>query len=370
MDSHRYPARRIAVLHLNQIGDLLFSLPLLRALRERGPDVHLASVVRPHLADLIAAAETVDDVAVLPAKRGDAWVIARALRRGRFDLVITLSGSHSQVLGAYLARVRWRVGFADAVLPFLLTSRAAGMGVPSLEKMATMARHLGCDSALDDYTGLVGANDEQRQAAQRLLESAGASPGDSLAVLAPGASARRQHKAWRADGFAAAADALATCHGLAPVLLGGAGDREQADAICRLSHTPIVNLVGGTTTGEALGVLAGCSLFVGIDSGLMHMAAALDLPVVALFGPTDPAVTGPRCSISAIVRHDLPCSPCHDPACRHRECMDSIQPDEVLEAVGHVLSVARSASSAPSPPAVATRSWSHPGRRGEKRGRI
>jgi ADP-heptose:LPS heptosyltransferase len=89
------------------------------------------------------------------------------------------------------------------------------------------------------------------------------------------------------------------------------------------------------------GVLGACSLFVGIDSGLMHLAAALDLPVVALFGPTDPGLTGPRCSACAIVRRPLACRPCHDRSCRSRECMDSIEPDHVLDAVARVLPVSR-----------------------------
>jgi heptosyltransferase-2 len=336
--THRpsYAPQRLAVLHLNQIGDLLFSLPLLHAVRKQWPQATLVSVVRPHLGDLIAAAEVVDDVVVLPAK-GSAWAVSRALRRGGFDLAIALSGSHAQVLGAYLARVRRRVGFADAALPMLLTSRAAGRGVPCLAKMATMARHLGCQLETDSYVGLIRPRHEQLAAARRLLTAAGVRPGEQLAALGPGWTPGHDHKAWRADGFAAVADGLEKRFGLSPLILGRASDRRRAEEISRLSPAAVLNLAGSTTTGEAMAVLSACAVFVGGDSGLMHLAAALDIPVVALFGPTDPELTGPRCSASAIIRKDLPCSPCHDPACRHRECMMSIHPEEVLDVISRML---------------------------------
>ena len=345
MGGRQHPARRIAVLHLNQIGDLLFSLPLLYGLRSHGPEVQIVSVVRPHLEELVLSTGLVDDVVVVPGKRTRVWAITRALRRGRFDLVLVLSGSHAQVLGAYLSRARWRVGFSDAALPMLLTSRAASRGIPSISKMMAMARHLGCDTDVDSYTGLIRASDEQRRAGRRLLASAGAGESDRFAALAPGASARRSFKAWHGDGFAAVAGGLAQRYGLVPVIIGGRDDRDQAEEICRQSRVPTINLTGRTTTGEALGVLAACSLLVGVDSGLMHLAAALDLPVVALFGPTDPAVTGPRCSVSTIVRKNLPCSPCHDSTCRRRECLDSIVPEEVLDAVASVLPVSAARAS-------------------------
>jgi heptosyltransferase-2 len=333
-------ARRIAVLHFNQIGDLLFSLPLLKSLRAHFPGVHLTSVVPAYLAELTAGRGLADEVSPRPPGAAATWAVGRALRRGRFDLVIALSGSWAQVLSAWLSGAAERVGFADARLGRLLTSCADARGVPCIAKMAAMATHLGCSADIGDYQGLIRVSEQQRQSARSLLAAENGRALSGFAVLAPGSSARRSYKAWYPDRFAAVADALTERHGLATVILGGADDRSEGEAISRAARAGVVNLAGHTTVGEAAGLLADCALFVGIDSGLMHLAAALDRPLVALFGPTDPALTGPRCTTKVVLQAATDCSPCHDPTCRQRRCMDALTAADVLAAADRLLATA------------------------------
>jgi lipopolysaccharide heptosyltransferase II len=330
------PVDRIVCFHLNQVGDLIFSLPALAALRQGFPRAHITSVARPWLAPLLEASAFVDEVIVRPpGYRPDTLLrLARRLRRRRFDLAMGFSQSPATSL---LARwsARRQHGFADAWMPWLYGRRTYAPGPMTTGKMLRLTTALGLPGQPLTYVGLLTVAERDRESAQALL------CGDDrpLVALAPGASGRRQYKGWSAARFGQVAAGLAARFGGRPVVVGGASDRAQGEEIAAAApDVDVLNLAGRTTVGELAGVLGQCALFVGIDSGPMHVAAALGVPVIGLFGPTDPHRTGPQGDRARVLSHREECGSCRPGRqCRRSgdesglyPCMARITAEEVL----------------------------------------
>ena len=169
------------------------------------------------------------------------------------------------------------------------------------------------------------------------------------AGFSAGASARRLVKAWDEDKFARLAVWIHERWSLAPVLVGAGDTRQSNELISRgiaaLSlnkAVPVCDLTGSIGLRALVALLKGAELFVGIDSGVMHLASAVDIPVVALFGPTDPELVGPQNERSAVVRLDLPCSPCYlKRTCSNVECMRHLRAEDVMDACIRLLEGSR-----------------------------
>jgi lipopolysaccharide heptosyltransferase II len=339
----RDQTKRILVFHLNQIGDLMFTLPALKTLREEFPEAHITSVMRPHLAGLVAGSGFVDDIVKRPSLRRRAVVhLGLELRKLRPDLAISFSQSATMALCARLSGARQRVGYVDSELARLLTHRIQVRGIPSPEKVMRLVRGLGLMPERRDYVGLVRVAREEHDAAHDLLAHAELHGDGPLIALAPGESEDRPYKSWDAEGFREVASRLAHEYGARLVVVGADADRDLGDEITG----PVVtgkarNLAGQTTPSQLAALLTRCDLLIGIDSGPMHVAAAVGRPVVALFGPTDPRQTGPLGEGHEVIFHRQPCwGPCINPvtpSCTERACMMSITPDEVLAAAGRIL---------------------------------
>jgi len=344
------PLRRIAVFHLNQIGDLLFSLPALAALRQRFPHAEITSILRPYLVELIEAGPYVDRIITRVGGAMAEARLAREIRRRGFDLMVALSQSLAtglQVLGCGAPE---RVGFVDTDLGCFLTRKVHMRGLPWPGKLGRMAICLGAEAPRDSYVGMLRIREEVRARAQQLLARVGIAPGQRIALIAPGASGRRRYKAWDASRFAEAADYLRERWQAAVVIVGGDADAiETARVASTMSQAALgaapergkpraacINLAGQTTTGELAVIAERADILVGLDSGPMHVAAAMGTPTVALFGPTDPRRTGPHGEGHEVVTAGLKCSPCARP-CETRECMSAITVEQVTAAVDRVL---------------------------------
>jgi heptosyltransferase-2 len=150
--------------------------------------------------------------------------------------------------------------------------------------------------------------------------------------MAPGATYGAAKK-WFPERFAAVADRLADDFSAAILLFGSAADRESTARIESYTHHAVIDLAGKTDLRKAMALMAKCRVFISNDSGLMHVAAALDVPTIAIFGSTNPVTTGPAGNRNIIVCNDVPCSPCLKTNCpKDFQCMDLISVDDVYEA--------------------------------------
>jgi len=351
--------RRVLLLRLERIGDLLMVIDAIRDARAWWPGAEIDLIVgswNEGLARLIpevTRVETLDVPWLAREASGASWpeLIRRARRwRGRkYDVAINFEPDVRSNCLLWLSGARTRWGYWSGGGGAFLTDplEYAPMTHVSDNARALVADAAGrtADSRAAATTGprLVVPADVRTRAAARI----GAARGVLVGVHAAGG---RESKQWHLDRFAAVARELATSRGATIVLTGSDGDRALVDRVKRdLAGVPVVDAAGGLDVPTLAGVLAQLDLFVTSDTGPMHLAAAVGTPVVALFGPAQPARYGPRAAVERIVRVDLPCSPCGrvrlpPERCRGHvpDCMDGITVAAVVRAANDLLDRDRS----------------------------
>ncbi len=321
--------RRIVVRAPNWLGDAVLATPALASLHEGFPQASITVAAPPSVADLVRGHPAADAVLPLgPGLRGR----VRALRNGGFDLAVILPNSFSSALPFALARIPVRYGARTNGRGWLLTR-----SVPSPSRGHQARRYLElirplCPSVTDPLPRLVVA-EEERQAARKILEQGGAAPCQVLVAIHPGASYGTA-KRWTPERYARAAVEVASRMGAAVVILGAAGEAREGDAVLKaLEGYPSVALTGRLSIRQLMAVLSCCRLLLTNDSGPMHIAGALGVPVAAVFGPTDPEETGPLGRNARIVRKPVFCSPCLLRRCPidHR-CMERVAAEDLAQA--------------------------------------
>ncbi len=324
---------RIVFFHLNQLGDLLFSLPALKSVKDAQPDAELVSVVRPGLAGLLGCAGLVDNILLRKGSLNlDKLKLARQLKDMAFDLAISFSQSAECSLLSRATGAPRRVGFVGTTLGNHLTQQVEFHHPPSAENNFRLISECGFPITATSYVGMIRPDAQQQVQADGILKAHGVSESDRLIALAPGSSARRVLKRWSSEGFAGVGMHYAA-RGFKVVLIQG----EPATEVIDLAHG-LIDLGGKTNLVELMAVLSRCSALVTIDSGVMHLAAAVGTPVVALFGVSDPAISGPQGEGHEVITLKLTCSPCQKQTCdRARACMVGIMPERVIAAVEAVL---------------------------------
>ena len=327
----------ILVRATNWIGDVVMTLPALEALRERYPENRLTVLARPWVREILASHPAVDDVIDLARGRGRArdlaelWLAAGRVRRAGFGMAVLFQNAFEAALVTRLAGVPVRVGYDTDGRRLLLTHplsrKSAPRGVHQTNHYLNLIRALGWRGGLREPRLHVAG--EEREAALLLLEKEGVRPGRRIVGLAPGA-AFGPAKRWPPERFAAAADRAADAWDAAVLVLGSEGDRESCRAVSSAMRRRPLDLCGRTGLGRAVALIASCDLFLTNDSGLMHVASALDVPTVAVFGSTDPTATGPLGPRSRVVRNPVPCAPCLRPLCpEDYRCLRGVSVDDV-----------------------------------------
>jgi ADP-heptose:LPS heptosyltransferase len=326
---------KIGVIHLNQIGDLVFSLPLLKSLRDSYPAAEIHSVIKPGIATLLKGSPFVDRFIPKPGHARETFQLMRALRRNAYDLLITLARSEEAFLLTAWSGAGRKAGFRRFPWDLVLDVKETVVGHNSPFNNAKLLRSLGIPVTAQTYVGLLPVSPD---------ECPVSIPGPYV-VISAGASPRRLIKAWDEEKFAELIVELKARHGLTPVLVG-AGDTVESNGMitalvkadAKGKDIEVRDLTGTLNLRALTALLMRARLFVGIDSGVMHLASASDVPVVALFGPTDPFYVGPQNTRSAVVSHSLDCMPCYlKKTCDDVRCMRELSPGKVIEACTRLL---------------------------------
>lgn len=336
---------RILVVLPNWFGETLFATPFLRALRAHEPDAFIATLGWPQCRAVLLHNPRVDarlDYDERGAHRHPValWRLLTQLRAQRFDTAFLLRKSFSRALLLALAGIPTRIGFDNPKSGWLLTRRVpppTGL----MHKAATyfaLLSHAGIPGSPAPYDYTV-TEDERRSAATLLgRREADEAP---LVILHPGAN--WPHKRWAPERFATLGDRLAHEIRARIVITGGPDDARLAQAVARHMRQPATGLAGRTTLRELAACLEQAQLVVSNDTGVLHIAAALGRPVVALYGPTSPAITGPLGDPSRVivVHHPdcCPAIPCYQPHHPGVPGMDAIGVEEVFAAAARLLAV-------------------------------
>jgi len=299
------------------------SLPALRAIRDRFPKARIAILAKQSVADLYIHESFADEIILYNLT--SSWAMGHELRSRQFDCAILLQNAFEAAWIAWLAKIPTRIGYKRDGRQLLLTT---AVDVPKPGEIPRHERFYYLE--LLRRAGLIDALPASESI--RLARTRAAPVGKPVIGVSPGA-AYGTAKRWLPERFAEAAGALAEARGASIALFGTKGERALCEEIAqRLNGRDVINYAGETTLAQFIDLAAGCELFLTNDSGSMHIASALGVPTVAIFGATDDTTTGPTGMNARVVRQPVDCSPCLLRECPidHR-CMTRVSADRVVK---------------------------------------
>lgn len=334
---------RILVRATNWVGDAVMSLPALQAVRKRFPSARISVLARPWVAGLYAREPFADEVIPYNPRNGwhDAgakWRLAMELRVRRFDCALLLQNAFEAAAMVRAAGIPKRIGYNRDGRGWLLTdaiTTPAPGEIPEHERFyyLELLRRAGWIDALppDDAIRLTGAADAAAEGRRRFAELSLEGPVVGVSAGAAFGSA----KCWLPGRFAESASALARSLNGTVALFGSSDERSLCDSIARQISAlgaPARNFAGDTTLSEYIDLAAACRIYLTNDSGGMHIASALGVPTVAIFGATNHVTTGPTGVSTRVVREPVDCSPCLLRECPidHR-CMERVTAGRVVD---------------------------------------
>jgi heptosyltransferase-2 len=320
----------------NWIGDSVLARPAIESISGNFPEAELWLSAAEWVKDVFSSDGKIKGIVpLLPTNDVNGLrAAARKLRAQRFDIGILLTNSFGSALLFSFAGIPQRWGYASDGRRMLLTRavRKTSRDTPrhQVHYYLDLVSGLGLKTRPPELRLTVP--EEGKERARRLLEEQSVDPRQPLLILSPGA-AYGPAKRWPASRFAELASLFQKRNDAAVVVIGSAAESDIAAEISSsLSQKPVV-LTGKTSLPQLMGVISLARLIVSNDSGPIHLANALRVPVIGIFGPTDPAVTGPFEQPAAVVKKDVPCWPCSYRKCPYdHRCMMSINPEEVYRA--------------------------------------
>jgi len=327
---------KILVRATNWVGDAVMSLPALRALRQQLPHARISILAKPWVADLYRREPFCDDlIPYTPRTVAEKWSAARALRPWRFDTAILLQNAFEAAAIAYVAGIPERIGYSRDGRGFLLT-RAISVPksgeIPRHESFyyLELLRRAGILGELpqNDAIRLEGAPTARATGLDRFHQLG---LGETVIGVSPGA-AYGTAKRWLPERFAESANLVAGELGATVAIFGSKDERDLCSAVAASITTRVKNFAGETSLAEFIDLAAACRVYLTNDSGAMHIASALGVPTVAIFGATDDQTTGPTGPLARVVREPVECSPCLKRECPidHR-CMTRVSAARVAE---------------------------------------
>jgi len=335
---------RILVRGVNWVGDTVLSYPTVQQLKAFFPKSHLAVLVPSYLVDLWKTCPSVDEIIPFQKKAGigSIWEdlnLSQSLKERNFDLAVILPRSFRSAFHIYLARIPIRMGYRDEWRSLFLThgirrTKEALRG-HRVHYYRKIIEPLG---KIENFPSpQIFLREEDRKWADRALKNLEIPNGKPLIGMNPGAT-YGSAKCWPMDRFGELGKRLAEKWQAKVLLFGKEEERPLIYEILRHLGTGGIDLTGKTGLLQLAALLERCALLVTNDTGTMHIAAAVGTPVVALFGPTPPLMTGPWGEGHVVVSKGASCSPCWKRICPtdHR-CMKGITVEEVEEAANQQL---------------------------------
>jgi lipopolysaccharide heptosyltransferase I len=344
------PPKRILIIKPSALGDAVHALPVLNLLKLRWPEAQISWLIGSGFADLIRGHPQLDEVITFDRRRlGTAWYnplaafelwkFIRTVGRHDFDLVIDLQGLLRSGWMTAMTRAPIRVGFANAreLAHMFYTHHVPidTMEQHAIDRYLAITDALGCGRTPVEFKFVTDEGD--RAHVDALLNGV-----ERFALLLPGAN--WMTKRWSPQGYAELIAPLYEKFGLTTVIAGGPDVRGVVTEIF-MHHKPalqgrvprVVDAVEKTTIRQLVALTERAAMVIANDSGPMHIAAALNRPLVTIFGPTNPIRTGPFNRPDTVLRFDLPCSPCYSRECSHVSCMNWVPADAVLALAGKQL---------------------------------
>ena len=340
------PAKKFLIIRMSSLGDVVHALPALNTLRANHPKAHIAWLIEERYRNLLDGNADLDAVIVVRTK---AWRkrlnletlreirdTLRRIKQERFDAVFDLQGLLKSGLIAWLSGAKRRIGFhskdcKEAVNAWFSSEQvpAIAPGTHIVDRYQSLVLLAGGEKQSEALPSFAVPPESQKRVDAFFDAAFSRRP---VAALNPGAGFTS--KLWKPERFAALGDKMAEELGVSVLLTWGPGEKTRVEAIAQQMRAPTV-LAPETSILESIALYKRLALMVSCDSGPLHLCAALGVPTVAIFGPTDPARNGAYGPGHETVVHRLPCSHCWKKTCPlgTQECMESISVDAVFQAV-------------------------------------
>lgn len=358
--------KEILVIKLCCVGDVIFMTPALRELRRQHPDARITYLASPWVKDVVERIPIIDETifwdspydSASPFRKAAATVaMIQLLRKRNFDRAIVAHRRSAFSLLTLFAGIGERIGFAGT--RFLTHTVPFDAALHETKRYIALVEGLQGSAASSDPETFLVPKTSDVEFADRYFAEQKVDPACKVAGIFPGGGenpgSRMVIKRWDPGHYAKLIAALYDEFGIVPMLIGGKTDKSVIDEIVRSlgTNVPHISAVDAGGLGELCGLLKKCSVMIGSDSGPVHMAAALGIPTVMIFGPSDPALVRPLGPNHRSVRRKVWCSPCYTPSsvldrsnyvgdsfvCRTKtlECMTLIGVEEVLVAAKQVM---------------------------------
>ncbi len=330
------PPRKILIIKPSSLGDVVHSLPFLNALRDSFPKAEIHWIIAKGLEGLLEGHPMINKLWII---NKDDWKrvkgvgttikelrsLFKSLKAEKYDIVIDLQGLLRSGVLAKATGAPIRIGFKEAregSRIFYTHTVKAGKDVHAVDRYLEIAKFLGCDISDVRFPFPLSFHSSHSS-----LVTRHSSLSEDYAVMVPGA--RWQAKRWFPERFGQ----LSSMMQVKSIVVGGESDADIASIVVRNSDGNAISVAEKTTLKELIEIIRNARFVVSNDSGPMHIAAALNVPVFAIFGPTNPLRTGPYGKSHVIIRKGLECSPCYRKNCRTVQCMEMISVREAADAI-------------------------------------
>lgn len=335
-----FKPEKIIIRMPNWIGDLVMATPVLADVRRAFPDAHITAMSRNPLCDLLKEDRDIDELFCFSKpsifkRRSEKRDVIEKLQRGQYDLGILLTRSFSSAWWFRQGNVKRRLGYRGNGRAFLLTDQMALPQNIHQQHLVTTYKMLlePLGIPLSETRPRLYLSEKELDEARARLKQMGVGPNDRLVGINPGA-AYGSAKCWLPDRFRKVTEKLLQNHDIKIVYFGDQGSSPLVKQICRKLPSSVINVAGLTSLRELACFIKLSSVVLTNDSGPMHIAAALETPLVALFGSTSEVLTGPYKKTGTVIHKHVKCSPCYHRVCPiDFRCMKKIETDEVYDAV-------------------------------------
>lgn len=329
--------KKILLIRLRRIGDVIMTTPAVSVLKKNFPETALSYVIEKPYADLITGNPLITETFILPAhaRIKDFFSVVKKIRKKKFDAVIDFHGGPRSSLMTLLSGADIKIGYKIKYRHFIYhikLPRGPQTGpIHSVENHVNLVKTLGIKSGAIPPLYIPSSIEKENQKIKHIMSRHNLSDSKFISMHI---GAGNRFRSWDIKNYIKLCDLFTQKSGVKVVLIGALEDKKSADAIIKKTKSPPLSSVGDLGLREVRDIISHSSLFVGPDSGPMHIAASTGTPIVALFGPTLPANFGPWRAEHKIIQKDLDCRPCRQRQCVHEDfrCLQGITPEEVYEA--------------------------------------
>jgi predicted lipopolysaccharide heptosyltransferase III len=337
--------RNLLIIKLRYIGDVLLATPTVRAIKAAQPDVRVTMMVNRGTEDVLSGNPDLDEIVVLDkGSLAAQWQLIAGLRSRRFDTVIDLTDGDRSAFLSWISGAPVRIGFNDEHRWRGRCYTQVVQPVPGvqhrIDRDLEALKPIGIQAGSKDLQ--LWLTPEEANSADQLLDQLDVQRSQSIVLLQPGA--RYWFKAWPPERFAELTDRLMSQYGCHVLIGGGDQDIDLAQQIQQMAKSRPIIMAGRTTIKQFAAIAQKSALFIGSDSGAMHIASAVGTPVVALFGPSSPREWGPKGAHAEALYKGVDCRACFHPTCERGEqnCMKQITVEDVVGAVRRVVATTMS----------------------------